>query len=224
MKIDVITIFPKMFDSPFAEGMINRAINKDILKLSCHDMRQWAWNSYGAVDDNPFGGDVGMLIRADVIAKALDEVAGKALKKDRKNEKQKVVLTSARGKRFTQEMAEEWSKLDNLVIICGRYEGVDQRVGDFMVDEEVSLGDFVMTGGEIATMAMIDATVRLLPGVLGKDESSKVESFSLNQNGERKIEFPQYTRPAEMLDMKVPEVLLSGDPKKIKEWQDKKSE
>ena len=224
MKIDVITIFPKMFDSPFAEGMINRAINKDILKLSCHDMRQWAWNSYGAVDDKPFGGDVGMLIRADVIAKALDEVAGKALKKDRKNEKQKVVLTSARGKRFTQEMAEEWSKLDNLVIICGRYEGVDQRVGDFMVDEEVSLGDFVMTGGEIATMAMIDATVRLLPGVLGKDESSKVESFSLNQNGERKIEFPQYTRPAEMLDMKVPEVLLSGDPKKIKEWQDKKSE
>ena len=224
MKIDVITIFPKMFDSPFAEGMINRAINKDILKLSCHDMRQWAWNSYGAVDDNPFGGDVGMLIRADVIAKALDEVAGKALKKDRKNEKQKVVLTSARGKRFTQEIAEEWSKLDNLVIICGRYEGVDQRVGDFMVDEEVSLGDFVMTGGEIATMAMIDATVRLLPGVLGKDESSKVESFSLNQNGERKIEFPQYTRPAEMLDMKVPEVLLSGDPKKIKEWQDKKSE
>lgn len=213
MKIDVITIFPKMFDSPFAEGMVGRAIKNDTVRLEVHDMRKWAWNSYGAVDDKPFGGDVGMLIRPDVIDNAL-----KAVKKKYKN--QKVILTSARGKKFDQAKAEEWSKLDNLIFICGRYEGVDQRVADYMVDEEISIGDYVLTGGEIPVMSMIDATVRLIPGVLGKDESSKIESFSLP---DRKIEFPQYTRPQEYEGHKVPEVLISGDPKKIKEWQSKQS-
>lgn len=207
MKIDVLTLFPKMFESPFAEAMIKRAMDKKIMELNCHDMRQWAWNSYGAVDDKPFGGDVGMLIRVDVIDKALREI---------KKDGARVILTSARGKKFTQEKAEEWSKLDNLVFICGRYEGVDQRVADHLIDEEISIGDYVMTGGELPAMVMIDAVTRLLPGVLGKDESSRVESFSLPA---RDIEYPQYTRPKEYNGWVVPEVLSGGDPKKIKEWQ-----
>lgn len=211
MKIDVITLFPQMFESPFAEAMIKRAMDKKVMELKCHDMRQWAWNSYGAVDDKPFGGDIGMLIRVDVIEKAIKEIKSKL-----KTLNTKVILTSARGKKFSQEKAEEWSKLDNLIFICGRYEGVDQRVAENLVDEEISIGDYVLTGGELPTMVMIDAVTRLLPGVLGKDESSQVESFS---GPERIIEYPQYTRPQEYNGWKVPEELLSGDPKVIKEWQ-----
>lgn len=217
MKIDVVTLFPKMFESPFAESMIRRAIDKKILELNLHDMRKWAWNNYGAVDDKPFGGDVGMLIRADVIANALEEIKNK-------NQKSKVILTSARGKRFTQKKAEDWSQLDNLIIVCGHYEGFDQRVADYLADEEVSIGDYVLTGGEIPAMVMIDSVTRLLPGVLGKDESSRIESFSLRdvQGKKRRVaEHPQYTRPRDFMGHRVPEVLLSGDPKKIKEWQEK---
>jgi len=220
MKIDVVTLFPKMFESPFAESMIKRAMDKKILELNLHDMRKWAWNDYGAVDDKPFGGDVGMLIRANVINNALTSIKSKVLK----SKSLKVILTSARGKRFTQKKAEDWSKLDNLVIVCGHYEGFDQRIGDYLVDEEVSIGDYVLTGGEIPAMVMIDAVTRLIPGVLGKDESSKVESFSKKEVGgkiKRVIEYPQYTRPRDFMGHLVPEVLLSGDPKKIKEWQEK---
>lgn len=210
MKIDVVTLFPKMFESPFAESIMARAIKNKILELKCHDMRQWAWNNYGAVDDRPYGGDVGMLIRVDVIDNAL---------KDVKKEGARVILTSARGKRFEQKDAERLAKYDNLIIICGHYEGFDERVSN-LVDEEISIGDYVLSGGEIPAMVITDAVARLLPGVLGKDESSQVESFS---GAERKIEFPQYTRPAEYNGQKVPEVLLSGDLKKIKKWQSEQS-
>ena len=219
MKVDVVTLFPKMFESPFAESMIRRAIDKKILELNLHDMRKWAWNDYGAVDDKPFGGDLGMLIRVDVIAKALRAIKSQSLKVL----KSKVILTSARGKRFTQKKAEDWSKLDNLIIVCGHYEGFDQRIADYLVDEEVSIGDYVLTGGEIPAMVMIDAVTRLLPGVLGKDESSQIESFSKREiNGKirRMPEYPQYTRPRDFMGHSVPEILLSGDPKKIKEWQE----
>ena len=212
MNIDVISLFPKMFDSPFAESIIKRAIKNNIIKLKLHDMRKWAWNSYGAVDDRPFGGDVGMLIRVDVIAKALDEIASSS--KTPRN-KVRVILTSARGKKFTQAKAEEWSKLDNLIFICGRYEGVDQRVADYLIDEEISIGDYVLTGGELPTMVMIDTVTRLLPGVLGKDESSKEESHKT----ENYIEPAQYTRPQEFDGHKVPDELISGDPKKIEKWK-----
>ena len=178
-------------------------------------MRKWAWNSYGAVDDKPYGGDVGMLIRVDVIDKAIKEILDS--KKEKLEKKPRIILTSARGKRFTQEDAERLSKEDNLIIICGHYEGFDERVSS-LVDEEISIGDYVLTGGEIPAMVITDTVTRLKTGVLGKDESSKVESFS---GPLRKIEYPQYTRPAEYNGQKVPEVLLSGDPKKIKEWQEK---
>lgn len=209
MKIDVITLFPKMFESPFAESIIARAIKNNRLELKCHDMRKWAWNSYGAVDDRPYGGGVGMLIRVDVIDKAI-----KSLKPKVKNLKSKIILTSAKGKRYTQEDARRLAKYDNLMVICGHYEGFDERVSS-LVNEEISIGDYILTGGEIPAMVIIDSVVRLKTGVLGKDESSLKESFS--KSGE--IEYPQFTRPAEFNGQKVPEVLLSGDLKKIKEWQ-----
>ena len=228
MKIDVITLFPKMFESPFAESMVKRAIDKKIIEMEFHDMRKWAWNSYGSVDDRPYGGDPGMLIRVDVIDKALKEILNPSKSPfdptgaSRGDSKRKIILTSARGKRFDQAKAEEWSKLDSLIFICGHYEGFDQRISDNLIDEEISIGDYVLTGGELPTMVMIDATVRLVKGVLGKDESSIVESFSEIEIDGKKVrapEYPQYTRPEIYLEKEVPRVLLSGDLKKIKKWQ-----
>ncbi len=207
MKFDVITLFPEMFEGVFYTSIIKRAREKALLEINYHQMRQWAWNSYGAVDDRPYGGDIGMLIRVDVIDKALKEI-----NKDNSH----IILTSARGKRFEQKDAERLSKKENIIIICGHYEGFDERISS-LVDEEISIGDYVLTGGEIPAMVMIDAISRLKTGVLGKDESSKVESFS---GEDRKIEFPQYTRPVDYEGKKVPEILLSGDPKKIKKWQE----
>lgn len=206
MKFDIITLFPEMFEGVFDVSIVGRAKKKGLIETNYHQMRQWAWNSYGAVDDRPYGGDVGMLIRVDVVDKALKEI---------KHKNSHVILTSARGKRFTQEDAQRLAKEKNIVIVCGHYEGFDERVSS-LVDEEISIGDYVLTGGEIPAMVITDAVTRLLPGVLGKDESSEVESFS---GPDRKIEFPQYTRPAEYKGQKVPEVLMSGDPIKIKQWQ-----
>ena len=219
MKINLISLFPKMFEGPFAEGVIARAIKNDLIKINYWEMRKWAWNNYGAVDDKPYGGGVGMLIRVDVISKALKDLG---IKKGTKNKK--IILTSAKGKKFNQEMAERWSKLDEITIIAGRYEGFDERVSR-LVDDEVSIGDYVLTGGEIAATVMVDACVRLLPGVLGKDESSQVESFSEIEIGGKKVrvkEFPQYTRPEVYENMKVPSELISGDPKIVKGWQEDK--
>jgi tRNA (guanine37-N1)-methyltransferase len=209
MKFDVVTLFPKMFESPFDESMIKRASEKKIIEIKTHDLRQWAWNSYGAVDDKPYGGGVGMLIRVDVVDKAINSLKSKV-----KSQKSKIILTSARGKRFTQQDAERLSKYENLVIICGHYEGFDERVSS-LVDEEISIGDYVLTGGEIPAMVIIDSVTRLLPGVLGKDNSSKEESHS----SVGYIEYPQYTRPEEYNGMKVPEVLRNGDPKKIQNFK-----
>ena len=217
MKIDVLTLFPKMFDSPFSESIIKRAIKNKIIELKIHNLRDWAIDSYGTVDDKPFGGGIGMLIRPEPVYEAL-----KKIKSEKKTNKRKIILMSARGKKFTQEMAENWSKLDNLIVIAGHYEGFDQRISDFMADEEISIGDYVLTGGELPAMVVIDAVTRLLPGVLGKDESSSQESWSEIEIDGKKIrtrEYPQYTRPREFMSKSVPEVLVSGDPKKIKTWQ-----
>ena len=210
-----------MFESPFGAGIIGRAIRNKKIKIKLHQMRDWAWNSYGAVDDKPYGGGVGMLIRVDVVDRAIKEIKSKPLSPPKAGHLPltgetvpRIILTSARGKRFTQKDALRLSKEKNITIICGRYEGFDERISK-LVDEEISIGDYVLTGGEIPAMVMIDSITRLLPGVLGKDESSTEESFS----EDNLIEYPQYTRPAEYNGNKVPEVLLSGDPKKIKEWQ-----
>ncbi len=218
MIINVLTLFPEMFTSPFGQSVIGRAIKNQILTLNLHNLRQWAWNRYGAVDDRPFGGGVGMLIRVDVIDRAINQISSLSSNLPSPH----IILTSAKGKRFTQSLAEKWAKKPSLLFICGRYEGVDQRVADHLVDDEVSLGDFVLSGGELAAMAMIDATVRLIPGVLGKDQSSKDESYSLQQIGSKKVrlpEYPQYTRPADYQGHPVPQELLSGNPKSIADWR-----
>jgi len=230
MKFDILTLFPKMFEGVFGESMIKRAVDKKLIEIKTHDMRQWAWNNYGAVDDKPYGGGVGMLIRVDVIAKAITDITNfqktnlqfpnksQIINNNLQREKTRIVLTSARGKKFTQRDAERLGKYDNLIIICGHYEGFDERISE-LVDEEISIGDYVLTGGEIPAMTIIDSVTRLLPGVLGKYVSSKDESHS----SDGYIEYPQYTRPEVYDGKKVPEVLLSGDPKKILEFQNKKA-
>lgn len=217
MRFDIITLFPKMFESPFAESIIQRAIKNGVIDLKIHNLRDWAVDSYGSVDDKPFGGDVGMLIRPEPVYNALESV-----KKEFKG-KTRIIMMSARGKRFDQKKAEELAKLDNLIIIAGHYEGFDQRISDYMIDEEISIGDYVLTGGELPAMVITDSVARLIPGVLGKDESSKIESWSeieIDGKKTRTTEYPQYTRPQEFMGHKVPEVLVSGDPKKIKKWQE----
>lgn len=216
MRFDVITLFPEMFEGVFDKSIIKRAREKKIIEINYHQMRQWSWNNYGSVDDKPYGGDIGMLIRVDVIDKAIKEIKEKS---KAEKLKPKIILMSARGKRFEEADAQRLAKEKNIIIICGHYEGFDERVSE-LVDEEISIGDYVLSGGEIPAMVLIDSISRLLPGVLGKDESSQVESFSDNSHY---IEFPQYTRPAEYEKKKVPKVLLSGDPKKIKEWQKKQT-
>lgn len=198
-----------MFESPFSGSILKRAIDRKLIEIKIHNLRDWAEDNYKTVDDKPFGGGVGMLLKIDVMDKCLQKLKGYK------------ILMSARGKRFTQEKAEELAKIENLVFICGHYEGVDQRIADHLVDEEISIGDFVTTGGELPAMTIIDSIVRLLPGVLGKDESSSEESFS--KNLDRKIEYPQYTRPAEYKGWKVPAELLSGDPKLIDKFKKKNS-
>ena len=226
MNIDIITLFPKMFESPFAESIIKRAIKNGIIDLKIHNLRDWAIDNYGSVDDKPFGGDVGMLIRPEPVYEALKSIKEQTLRPtgtslDREASS-RIILMSARGKKFDQQKAEELSKLDNLILIAGHYEGFDQRISDFMVDEEISIGDYVLTGGELPAMVIADAVARLVPGVLGKDESSQIESWSEIEIDGKKIrtaEYPQYTRPQDFMGYKVPEVLVSGDPKKIKKWQ-----
>lgn len=205
MRIDILTLFPEIFPGPLGSSIIGRAVKNGIVEINAIDLRQYAHDKHASVDDKPYGGGPGMLMKPDVLFEALSD-----LKKDGTV----VVLTSPRGEQFTQSAAARMASIDHLLILCGHYEGVDERVIERFVDWELSLGDFVMTSGNIAAMAMVDAAVRLLPGVLGKDESSADESFS---NG--LLEYPQYTRPAEIDGMKVPEVLLSGDHAKIAEWR-----
>jgi len=222
MKIDIVTLFPKMFESPFAESIIQRAIKNKIIDLKIHNLRDWSIDKYGSVDDKPFGGDVGMLIRPEPVFNALKTLRPEGTSLDREASKTRIILMSARGKKFDQAKAEELAKLDNLILIAGHYEGFDQRISDFMVDEEISIGDYVLTGGELPAMIITDAVTRLIPGVLGKDKSNQVESWSeieIDGKKVRTIEYPQYTRPQEFMGHKVPEVLVNGDPKKIKAYQ-----
>jgi tRNA (guanine37-N1)-methyltransferase len=214
MQIDVISLFPKMFESPFAESIIGRAVKKKKAKLRFHSLRDWALDSYGTVDDKPFGGGEGMVLRIEPIDQAITDIKKKYWKKMKSG---RVIALSAKGRKYKQEMAENLAKFDGLILICGHYEGFDQRILDHLVDEVISIGDFVMTGGEIGAMVVIDSVVRLIPGVLGKDASSFNDSFS--KSIDRLRQFGRYTRPSEYKGWHVPEVLLSGNPKKIKEWQ-----
>lgn len=220
MKIDIVTLFPDMFRGPFDLSIIKRAREDKLVDIGLHDLRAFAIDERGTVDDRPYGGGVGMVLRIEPIFEALQEV--KSPLQGKQNVKVKTILMDARGEKFTQAKAREYSKLDQLVIVCGHYEGIDERVREHLVDESVSIGDYVLTGGEIPAMVITDAVTRLLPGVLEK-EATDIESFSnlenRDQNPKPYLEFPQYTRPEDFNGWKVPEVLLSGNHEKIKKWR-----
>jgi len=221
-KIDIITIFPKMFLGPFSESIIKRAREKNLVEINIHDLRKWAKDKRGTVDDRPYGGGVGMVLMIEPIFKALKELNPKFQIPKIKDQKSKTILLDPRGKVWNQEMAKKYSKLDHLILICGHYEGVDERVKKF-VDEEISIGDYILTGGEIPAMAIVDSLVRLIPGVIEKPEAVRNESFSNFKfqisNFKSLLEYPQYTRPENFQGLKVPKILLSGDQKKIEKWR-----
>lgn len=237
MQFDIVTIFPEIFDSYLSESLISRAIKKKLIKVNVRNLRNWTSDKHKSVDDRPFGGGLGMVMKIEPIFKAVS-----ALKKRTKNKEQKtkVVLFTPRGKKFNQKMAYQFSKLDRMILICGRYEGVDERVAKYIADVELSIGDYVLMGGELPAMVVIETISRLIPGVLGKKELlgeriTKEKGF---------IEYAQYTRPPKFFPGKfrrarpevwkacppksrkakiwrVPKVLLSGDHKKIEEWRKK---
>lgn len=212
MKIDIVTLFPKMFAGPFAESIVARAQKKGFVEIKIHNLRDWATDKRGTVDDRPFGGGVGMIMAVDIVDRALTD-----LKLKIGNCKLKIILLTPQGQTFNQKLAGQLSKLDHLILICGHYEGFDERIRQ-LVDAEISIGDYVLTGGEIPAMVIVDAVARLIPGVLEKPEATKNESFS-----DSLLEYPQYTRPAEFKGSKVPEILLSGDHQKIAAWRQQKA-
>lgn len=219
MQIDILTLFPEMFNEVFKASIIGRAINRKILKLNICNFRQFTIDKHQTVDDRSYGGGVGMILKIEPIYKAL-----KSLKL--KKSGTKIILLSPQGKPFTQIEAKRLSKFKRLVLICGHYEGVDERVGQELADEQLSIGDYVLTGGEIPAMVITDAVTRLLPGVLSKSEATTNESFreiSLRSPSSvlrsQILEAPQYTRPTYFLNKSVPKVLLSGDHKKIAVWR-----
>ncbi|HEU4710701.1 MAG TPA: tRNA (guanosine(37)-N1)-methyltransferase TrmD [Pyrinomonadaceae bacterium] len=214
LRFDVITIFPEFFREAIDCGIVRRARNAGIVDIKAHDLRQWTTDKHHVVDDRPFGGGDGMILKPEPIFTAVEALTGFSRKEDFTSEV-RVVLLSPQGKVFSQSLAQDLSEnASRVVLICGRYEGVDERVADALVTDEISIGDYVLSGGEPAAMVVIDAVVRLLPGALGSDTSAVFESFS-----ERLLDYPQYTRPPEFNGMKVPEVLLSGNHAEIERWR-----
>ena len=205
MKIDVLTLFPAMFAGPLDESIVKRAREAKLLDLKIHNLRDWTHDRHKTVDDKPFGGGPGMLLKVEPLFEAIESL---------QREKTKVILLSPAGRKFSQEIAREMAQQEDLILVCGSYEGFDERVREALADDELSIGDYVLTNGALPAMVVIDAVARLLPGVLGDDESSYDESFSHGL-----LEYPQYTRPAEFRGMKVPEVLLSGNHAEIEKWR-----
>jgi tRNA (guanine37-N1)-methyltransferase len=205
VKIDVLTLFPAMFAGPLDESIIMRARKKGLLDLKIHDLRDWTHDRHRTVDDKPFGGGPGMLLKPEPLFEAVESL---------KRVETKVVLLSPSGRKFSQQIARELAAETDLLLVTGHYEGFDERVRESLADEELSIGDYVLTNGALPAMVVIDAVTRLLPGVLGDDESSRDESFSHGL-----LEYPQWTRPAEFRGMKVPDVLVSGNHAGIEKWR-----
>ena len=205
MKIDVLTLFPAMFAGPLDESIIKRARDAGLLELQLHQLRDWTHDRHKTVDDRPFGGGPGMLLKPEPIFEAVESL---------KRERTRVILLSPAGRKFDQAIARELAQQEHLLFVTGHYEGFDERVREALADDELSIGDYVLTNGALPAMVVIDAVARLLPGVLGDDASSQDESFSHGL-----LEYPQYTRPAEFRGMKVPEMLLSGNHAEIAKWR-----
>lgn len=206
MKFDILTLFPAMFDSPFAGSILGKAVEKGLIHIAAHNLRDWAEGRHKVTDDTPYGGGDGMVMKPEPVAKALADLKDRA-------PRAKVLLMTPQGSPFSQEDAQALSHEEGLVFVCGRYEGFDERIR-YMVDAEYSLGDFVLTGGELAAMVMIDAVARLIPGVLGSSGSALGDSFA-----DGLLEYPHYTRPVEFDGRRVPDVLLSGNHAEIARWR-----
>ena len=211
MRIDIITLFPSMFRGPFDESIIKRARKKGILEINFHNLRDFTGDRHRTVDDLPYGGGAGMVMKPEPLFRAVEKV------KEEKRFSWKVILLSPQGQPFAQEKAKELAQEEGLIFICGHYEGVDERVREHLIDEELSLGDFVLTGGELAAMVIVDAIARMLPQVLGCKDSVREDSFY-----QTLLDYPHYTRPPEFRGWKVPGVLISGNHQKIREWRKKK--
>jgi tRNA (guanine37-N1)-methyltransferase len=215
MKISIVTLFPEMFDGPLGTSIIGRAVENGKVDLNIVQIRDFARDERGTVDEPPFGGGAGMVLQAGPLVDAVDSIAAQSVELGLP--KPHVVLMSAQGAQLVHRRVQELSELDAITIVCGHYEGVDERFIELRVDEEISIGDFVLTGGEIPAMAVTDAITRLIPGVLGDDDSSKHDSFA--PGSDSLLEGPVYTRPAKFEGLEVPEILLSGDHAKVEAWR-----
>ena len=238
MRLDLITIFPEFFSGPLDHGILRRARETGLVHIHVQDLREFTKDRHKTVDDRPFGGGEGMVLKPEPLFEAVESLlghsVGDASQKNSANEKTAIVLLSAAGKRFTQETARRFARLDRVLLICGRYEGVDERVAEHLATEEISIGDFVLSGGELPAMLVTDAVTRLLPGALGNEASSQNESFSLLERAEQSetgalhkalaasrslLDFPHYTRPADFRGWKVPEVLIGGNHAEVAKWR-----
>ena len=214
MRFDVLTLFPDMFPGYLGQGLLNKAIERGLTEVHLHDIREWTNDKHSSIDDRPFGGGPGMVMMAPPVVECAEAV----MQMDERPTK--TILLTPQGRTLTQRVAEELSEQNRILLLCGRYEGFDQRVSDILQPEELSVGDFVLNGGEVAAMLVIDTLVRLIPGVLGDERSNQEDSFS---RANRLLEFPQYTRPREYRGFEVPEVLLSGDHGKIAKWREEQT-
>ena len=212
MKIDVLTLFPEMFAGVFGHSILKKAAEHDAVEYNVVNFREYADNKHQTVDDYPYGGGAGMVLKPQPIFDAVEDLRSKA------NSEPRVILLCPQGERYTQKKAEELANLEHLIFVCGHYEGYDERIREHVVTDEISIGDFVLTGGELGAMVIIDSVVRLLPDVLGNEASHQQDSFSTGL-----LEHPHYTRPADFRGMKVPDVLLSGNHRLIEEWRMKES-
>jgi tRNA (guanine37-N1)-methyltransferase len=213
MRISILTLFPEMFSGPFDYSIVKHAQEKNLVEINFINIREFGIGKHKVIDDKPYGGGVGMVMKVDVLDRAIQEAKDTTIKPAER----KIILLSAQGKQFTQEKAGELSQYKEIILICGHYEGFDERIKTY-IDEEISIGDFITTGGEIPAMLLTDAITRLIPGVL-KQEATTHESFSLQHETHKLLEFPHYTTPAEYNSMKVPDILLSGNHKAIAAWR-----
>ncbi|HEV2717049.1 MAG TPA: tRNA (guanosine(37)-N1)-methyltransferase TrmD [Terriglobales bacterium] len=229
MKIDIVTIFPDFFRGPLDYGIVRRAREAGLVTIEIHDLRAFAHDRHRTVDDRPFGGGAGMVLKPEPIFECIEALNVPA-REQRAGKNQSVVLLSPQGKRFDQQVAGELAKDERVVLICGRYEGVDERVGEYLADCELSIGDYVLSGGELGAAVILDAVTRLIPGAVGNEASTRQESFTAAELGSGNgpgstcasgglLDFPQYTRPAEFRGMQVPEVLVSGNHEEIRRWR-----
>jgi len=211
IRFDILSIFPEMFESPFSSSLIKKALDRHIIDVRLHDIRGYAVDKHRMTDDYPYGGGGGMVMKVEPVARALDDIVSE-------ESDCRVILMTPQGEPFSQKIAEDLARCNHIVIICGHYEGIDERISENLVDREISIGDYVLTGGELPAMILVDAISRLVPNVLGNNESALFDTFATGL-----LEYPQYTRPQEYRTWTVPEVLLSGDHKKINQWRRKKS-